>query len=100
VKYAAFLPNPNTGDTSVFRTSQVPDGEIWEIGDREVGIKRGKTVRGRADINASDVFSKRLETSPSEPPEKHANIGRWPDGRSEQILISIELAKDSRLYLK
>lgn len=100
VKHAAFLPNPKTGDTSVFRTSHVPDSEIWVIGDREVGIKRGKKVLGRAEIDASAVLSEGLQISPSEPPEKHANICVWPDIRSEQRLISIELAKKSRLQLK
>ena len=43
VKYAAFLPDKN-GETSVFRTSGITNNEIWEIGDCEVSIKRGKPI--------------------------------------------------------
>lgn len=100
VKWAAFLPNPKTGDTSVFRTSGISDDEIWAIGDREVGKKRGKPVLGRADVPASVVLSKKLQIIPSEPPERHANIAAWPDERSQQKLIAIELAEKSQLYLK
>ena len=94
VKYAAFLPDKN-GETSVFRTSGITNNEIWEIGDCEVSIKRGKPILGRADIGINNVISKDLEVVPREPPLRHANIIGWPDERSKQKIIAIELASES-----
>ncbi|VAX29663.1 hypothetical protein MNBD_NITROSPIRAE03-85, partial [hydrothermal vent metagenome] len=84
VKYAAFMPNPKNGETSVFRTSGISDVEIWQIGEHEVAMKRDKPISGRADIKASVVISKNLRILPCEPPERHANIIAWPDEKSEQ----------------
>ncbi len=100
VKHAVFLPNPINGETSVFRTSGVINSEIWNIGDREVSIKRGKPILGRADVIASSVLSRALQIIPSEPPERHANITDWPDEKSKQKQIAIELAAEANLYLK
>jgi hypothetical protein len=97
VKYAAFLPNRN-GETSVFRTSGITNGEIWNIGDREVSTKRGKPILGRADIHSYIVMSKDLHVIPCEPPVRHANITGWPDERSKQKLIAIELAAESLFH--
>ena len=94
VKYAAFLPDKN-GETSVFRTSGITNNEIWEIGDCEVSIKRGKPILGRADIGTNSVISKDLEVVPREPPLRHANIIGWPDERSKQKIVAIELASES-----
>lgn len=97
VKYAAYIPNRN-GETSVFRTSGIANDEIWDIGDREVSIKRGKPILGRADIRVNNVVKKDLKIIPSEPPVRHANIIGWPDERSKQRVIAIELAAESLFY--
>lgn len=99
VKHATFMPNSN-GETSVFRTSDISDKEIWDIGDREVGLKRNKPILGRADIISSIVTSKDLKIIPKEPPERHANLTGWSSERSEQRMIAIELAAESHLQLK
>jgi hypothetical protein len=91
------MPNRN-GETSVFRTSGITDGEIWNIGDREVSIKRNKPILGRADIRTNSVISKDLKVVPREPPARHANIIGWPDERSKQRLVAIELAAESLLH--
>lgn len=100
VKYAAFMPNPKNGKTSVFRISDISDEEIWDIGDREVSVKRGKPILGRADIIAFVVMSKDLRIEPIEPPVRHANIAGWSDERSRQKLISLELAVEAQLNLR
>ncbi len=100
VKYAVFMPNPNNGETSVFRTSDISDDEIWDIGDCEVSVKRGKPVLGRADIISNIVISRDLVITPIEPPERHANITGWPDERSKQRLMALELAAEASLYLR
>ncbi len=96
VKYNAFLPNPNNGDTSVFRISNISDNEIWNIGKT---IRDDKIVIGRADIIASIVLSKNLKIIPSEPPQYHADISNWPDDKAKQISIATELAEEAKLYL-
>jgi hypothetical protein len=91
------MPN-REGKTSVFRISGISNDEIWDIGDREVSIKRGKPILGRADIRANSVVTKDLQVVPSEPPVRHANITGWPDERSKQKLIAVELAAESLFH--
>ena len=98
VRYAAFMPNPKNGETSVYRISGISDREVWEIGDREVGLKRDKPILGRADICASFVITKGLNLVPSEPPIRHANIIGWPQEKSEQKLVALELAAEAIFY--
>lgn len=98
VKYAAFLPH--RGETSVFRISGITDQEVWEIGEREVAEKRKKPILGRADIGASNVIAKNLKVLPKEPPQRHANIVGWPEEKSEQKLIAIELAAEALFHKK
>lgn len=100
VKHAAFMPNPNNGETSVFRISGITNEEIWDIGDREVAPKIGKPILGRADINASNVTATGLKVIPNEPPERHADIVDWPSERSEQKMIALELAAEAQFYRK
>jgi len=99
VKYAAFLPNKD-GETSVFRSSGISNNEIWDIGEREVSIKRGKPIYGRADISVTNVISKDLRVISSEPPERHANITGWPDEKSKQMVIAVQLAAEAQLHRK
>jgi len=99
VKYATFMPNPNNGQTSVFRIYGLSDKEVWDIGELEVAPRLVKPVLGRADIGVSNVMEKGLKILPSEPPKRHANIEGWPEEKSEQTLIAIELAAKS-IFLK
>ena len=94
------MPNPTNGQTSVFRIYDLSDKEVWDIGDREVASRIGKSVLGRADIGASNVMEKGLRAFPSEPPVRHANIVGWPEEKSEQRLISLELAAEALFHKK
>lgn len=98
VKPAAFLPNPRNGETSVFLTTDLSEENIWEIGDREIADKRGKAVRGRADIRAQTAFETDLHVNLSEPPPRHANIIGWPDEKSKQLEIALVLAANANLH--
>ncbi len=100
VRYAAFMPNPRNGETSVYRISGISDREVWEIADREVGLRRDKPILGRADIGTSFVITKGLNVVPSEPPIRHANILGWPEQKSEQRLVALELAAEAIFYKK
>lgn len=99
IRPVAFTPNKN-GETSIFRISGISDNEVWNIGEREVGMKQNKTILGRADITASIILSNHLEIIPSEPPERHADITGWPDERSKQKQIALELAEEAEFYKK
>ena len=99
VKYVAFTPDQK-GDTSVFRISGITNNEIWDIGDREVAPKRNRPILGRADVIASFVISKGLKVIPSEPPKRHADITDWPEEKSEQKQITLELAAESEFHKK
>ena len=99
-KPAAFLPNPQNRETSVFRTSGISEQDTWETGDREVADRRGKPILGRADILVRDILSKHLQINPSEPPPRHANITGWPDEKSKQLQIAVELAADASYYAR
>ncbi len=98
VRHTAFLPNPKNGETSVFRISGITDNEIWAIGEREVVPIQNKPILGRANIETSIVISKVLKVIPSEPPEKHADITGWPEEKSEQKQIALELAAGSEFH--
>ena len=98
VRYAAFLPNPKNGETSVFRISGISDKEVWDIGNREVAKDPNRPILGRADISASNAVAKGLEVLPCEPPERHANIIGWPEEKSKQKLFALELAAEARFH--
>ena len=50
VKYAAFMPPPDSEDLSVFRISALSESEVWGIGRENVQGER--TLRARADLSA------------------------------------------------
>ena len=94
------MPNSQKGETSVCRTSCSSEQKVGKIGDREVAIMRGKPILGRADILTLNVLSKNLQVNPSEPPLRHANITGWPDEKSKQLQIAVELAADAKYFDK
>jgi hypothetical protein len=104
VKYGAFLPVRNSEtsilEVSVFRISSIPDDQIWSIGEQEVAQRSGRTLRARADITLSGVQDKELRVDLDDIPLRHANITGWPEERSEQKLIAIELASSALLRLR
>src|SRR5215210_4311740 len=51
----AFLPSGSPPQTSIFRTRGLTASQIWAIG-LEIGSKRGRTLRARADISAGSVL--------------------------------------------
>jgi len=59
---------------------------------------QNKPILGRADIETSIVISKDLKVIPSELPERHADITDWPEEKSEQKQIALELAAESEFH--
>ena len=97
VRHIAFTPN-NNGETSVFRISGISDNEVWNIGEREVGMKQNKPILGRADITASIILSNHLEIIQSEPPERHADITSWPEEKDKQRDVALKLAEKAEFH--
>ena len=99
VKYNAFMPNKN-GETSVYRTINLEENEIYDIGKQYVAKVVGKPLLGRAEIPASMAIDFGLKIQPkTEPHPRHANIIDYPDDDSEKKLIALQLAAEAKLYL-
>lgn len=75
-KPSAFMPNPNNGETSVFRHDMNPQEALWQIGNERIGAER--PLYGAAIFKAKDVRKAELEVLSQEPPPRHANITKWP----------------------
>jgi hypothetical protein len=75
VKASALMPNPQNGETSVFRQAPSPCAALWELG--RVLAAGGRTLHGVASFKAAHVRQALLEVTASEPPPKHANIVGW-----------------------
>lgn len=84
----------------MFRISGLAEAEIWTVGEREVAQKSSRTLRARADLSVATVHAKELRAHLDDIPLGHANITGWPEEKSEQKLIAIELAANSYLRLK
>jgi hypothetical protein len=93
IKPDAFIPSPHV-ELSVTRQRNISEVELWDLG-KDVSIKRNKTLYGRADILADSVIKQNLTIEPSEPPLNHANIKGYPDDKSKQKLIALELAAEA-----
>ena len=76
VKPAAFMPNPQNRETSVFRYGSEPRERLWRIGSEH--LTAGRTLHAAAIFKARHVRSSQLDVVPQEPPPCHANIVGWP----------------------
>lgn len=96
VKPDAFMPRD--GKTSVFRTADLTEDRIWELGDR-IGAFRTPSLtanfRGDIQIKAFDDLPLGLEFDDC--PPGHANISNWPEGKDEKKQLAIELANRANL---
>ena len=99
VKYGAFMPPPDSEDLSVFRTSGLPDSEVWSIGREYVQGER--RLRARGDLLAASVYMNNLRVipAPSLPHELHANITPFPFNKHARDRIARKLASASKLEI-
>ena len=98
VKYAAFMPPPDSEDLSVFRISSLSESEVWAIGRENVQGER--TLRARADLSAEVVDENNLEVIPdTNAHELHANITPFPTDKSARDRIARKLALASQLVI-
>lgn len=85
IKYAAFLPNPRNGETSVFRYAEQVAESLHAIGE-SVARHRGLQLHGTSLVLAQAVFDASLRVVAAEPPPRHANIVGWPAIDSDPAL--------------
>ena len=109
IKAEAFLPTKPKPElqerqTSVYRTSDLEETNIWSIGDQHVANPEAKRfILARGDLPAKNVFSQDLRIVPHPfPHPRHANIVNWPNEESNEHrkAIAILLAKEARLIVK
>ena len=98
VKPGAFLPNRER-QTSVFLIRGLSEQEIWQIGEEHVSGPLDKRLRARADVIVSTVEEQGLRVDLDNIPPRHANIIGWPEEKSAQKLIALELASRASLVL-
>ena len=74
-KPAAFLPNPKSRNTSVFRYGNDPERllQVWNE-----TATAGRALKGAAVFMAIHVRKLQLDVVAAEPPPAHANIEGWP----------------------
>lgn len=98
VKHRAFMP-PQNKKLSVFRIYDLSESAIWLIGV-QVEKNRPSSLKARADITASSIYSCCLKLDPDNIPKRHTNIIGWPSNESEILLKAIHLSERPVLHIK
>ena len=96
VRYSAFDP-PKSLRKSVYWIAQIPEEEIWVIGDKHVAPARGP-ILGRADFNSLAVYQNNLSIDlTGKPHPRHADIIGWSEDRKKARHEAQKLADASTL---
>lgn len=77
---------------SVFRTSELEEDQIWELGDSYIN-RAGELIWGRSDLSLAIINEFMLELEVDDNPPRHANVINWPEDDDERLLVSQKLAK-------
>lgn len=101
VKHEAFQPNlkGERVETSIFRTDDLTEQEIWELGDREVASARGMQILARGDLKLSHVDEAGLDYDFNEEPKRHGAIIGWALEKNERKIQAMELAELASLEI-
>lgn len=100
VKPGAFLPK--NGQTSVFEVSGLEEEDVRLMGDA-AGRTRGRSPRGRGELETSDVTAAGLRFERDDVPPRHGNLVGWPSHGKEVKArckaVAVELAVRAVLVL-
>lgn len=90
----AFIPD-RSRELSVIRHLGLTEDELWSCG-QEIADSRPATLYGRADIQVAEVTKQSLRCVADPPPRNHVNIVGWPEEKSAQKILAMELATKAR----
>jgi hypothetical protein len=98
VLWDAFQPKPSDNMTSVARTLDLTEAEIWDIG-KQLSNKPFPPLGARADFVAQNALDIGLLLLPDPLPERHTNIAGWPPKEEDVYSLAQALAAASTLKL-
>ncbi len=99
VKYAAYMPAKD-GETSVYRTSNLSELDIWGIGTKYVAKPSQRSLLARGDTTAIIITSAGVEViSAPKPHRLHGNIVNWPSDKAKKKMVAIEIANQANLLI-
>jgi len=98
IKAAAFLPDRDRV-TSIFRTTNVSEEDIWQIGTTVAATRQGGSLHARGDLPASDIRSANLDVTAAEPPARHGLITGWSQEKDGQKYVAVQLAAAAKLII-
>lgn len=99
VKPRAFQPAAKDNKTSVFRTIDLAEEEVWRLADEHAAGDRGK-AEARAVLLVRQVTDAGLRVEPDDIPPRHANLAGWPTAKDEWKSIAQELAAEATLIVR
>lgn len=77
------MPPPDL-ELSTYNTDDLPENEVWEIGER-IRLEQGKDrLHGRADLLAQSVYDAHLRPVRDDRPLRHVVIIDWPEQKPLQ----------------
>lgn len=95
----ALLPHGTPLQTSVFRTVDLDDEQVWGIGS-PIAVERKRVLRARADFLAGAVAATALRLEPDNVPARHANIVGWPEEKAAQLMLASVIVAEANLLLR
>lgn len=105
VKPNAFMPMRNARtkmyETSVFNISGLNSNQVKDLANKNLlpNLRKGRSIYGTADNKKMNIEAVGLKAEVAEPPVKHVNIVGWPDEKSKQKQLAMELAGKCTLSL-
>lgn len=94
--FSAYLPRVQDGDVSVYRTDNMTDTDVRQLGSAYVG-RPDAPVKGHCDLLASAIFAEGLNIqSAPHPHPRHANVIGWSID-SKNRLIAKKLSDKATL---
>jgi len=79
----------------------LPDSDIWQIGDDVAGKPRGRAAVARADFQSRAVIELELTIHPDpDPHPRHVDIRGWPIEKDERKAVALEFCAHSLLRVR
>jgi len=87
--------------TSVYRTQNLDNLEIWSLGDEFVAPKRGMPILARGEVQAKIIFDQELQIKPDKSPHpRHANIVGWSESDEARQMAYLKISQEATLFIR